>query len=210
MSATNFTELRAEVLEQLSGRTDITTTLLNKFIASAEQGLYEKLRVRFMETDASVAITLSVRTSALPTRWKQGRSIRIAGATTIFPEYVDPKVYWSLHADRATATPDVYTITGENFIWGPLPSASLTATATYYQRPASLSADADTNGLFTLAPDLLKFGALIHAYSFIGDMTKMALVAAQYQALLSDVNAADRSDRYSGDTLTPETEAQRT
>lgn len=210
MAITNFGDLRSAVLADLSGRADLTTTQLNGFIASAEQALYPEIRVRFMETDASVAITISTRTSALPTRWLQGRLIRIAGSTTIFPEYVTPKVYWALHADRSTATPDVFTITGENIVWGPVPSASLTATVTYYQQPAALSADADTHGLFTLAPDLLKYGALINAYAYIGDATKAAMSAAQYQALLEKVQASDQRDRYSGDTIRPDTETQRT
>lgn len=210
MAIGNFGELKAAILADMSGRSDITDALLEQFVGSAEDVLYQDLRIRFMETDASVTVTEATRTSALPSRWLEGRVVALVSAISTIPEYVTPKVYWNLHADRPVATPDVYTISRDNFIWGPIPIQTATATVTYYKRPASLSANSDTNGLFSVAPDLLKLGALIQGYSYIGDSAKMAGVAVQYQALFERVMAADRRDRYSGDTVVATTEAQRT
>ena len=73
-----------------------------------------------------------------------------------------------------------------------------------------ITADSATNGVFTLAPNLLLYASLIEASPFLGNDARVAVWTTLYEDLLAKVQAADSRDRYSGDVRTANTEAQRT
>lgn len=206
MAISNYGELKVAVANWLA-RSDLTERV-PELVSLGEGRLYAELRIRFMETTSNVTITGSTRTSALPTRWLGGRSVYISGTPNRRLEYKTPVEYWSIHSSRTSAKPDVFTIEGENFTWGPVPDAGYTAVATFYQKPAALSADADTNGLFTLAPNLLLYTSLIEASPFLGNDARILTWTTLYEDLMMKVHAADKIDRYSGDVRTANTEAQ--
>ncbi len=208
MAITNYGELKTATANWLTR--DTLVNRIPEFIALGEHRLYADLRVRFMETSAAVTITTSVRTSALPTSFLQARSIYISGSPNKRLEQRTPVEYWSIYADLPTAKPAVYAVEGENFTWGPLPDNNYTANVLYYKRPAALSADADTNGLFTLAPNLLLYAALIETAPFLGNDPRVLVWTSLYDDLLERIQLADTRDRYSGDARLPERQAQMT
>jgi hypothetical protein len=208
MAITNYGELKVAVANWLA-RDDLTARV-PELIALGEFRLYSELRVRFMEASANVTVSGGAQTAPLPTRYVQARDVYISGAPIKRLEYKTPVEFRALHHSRAAGKPDVFTIIGENFVWGPSPDIGYTAICDFYQKPAALAADADTNGLFALVPNLLLYAALLEAAPFVGNDARVSIWASMYEDLLMKVHAADARDRHSGDTRTAMREAQRT
>jgi len=182
MSISNYGELKTAVATEL-GRDDLTSYIPN-YISRGESLLFSDLRVREIEASDSVTISISTRTSALPTRWVGRRSIYISGSTNQRLEYRAPDEYWSIYANLTSAEPTVYTIEGENFVWGPLPDAGYTAVVQFYQRPALFSANSDTNSVLTRWPDLYLLTACMRSAAQLGNDARILTWAAMYEDLL--------------------------
>lgn len=191
-------------------RMDDITNEIPRFIRQGEQRLYQKLRVRFMETIATISTAAAQQTDPLPTRYRQGRSLYIDGTPDTRLEFRTSAEFWSIYGSLATAKPQVYTIEGENFTWGPVPDAVYSIKVLYYQEPAALSADLDTNGVFTLDFQLLFYSSLIASAPFLKNDGRVIIWTQLYEDCLQNVMEADRFDRYSGDVRVPERVAQLT
>ena len=208
MAIIDYGTLKTAVQDLFGRDTDAMT--IPQLIELGEHRLYSELRVRFMEFSATVVASSGVQTSALPQDYLKARSIYITGTPTARLEFRTPTEIWDINADLPTGKPTVFTVEGENIEWGPIPDALYTARVNYYKRPASLVADADTNGLFTLAPQLLLYAAMIEGSPRLSHDTRTLTFAALFDDLLEKVHAADVRDRYSGDTLAAERQAQMT
>ena len=198
MSIANYGELKTAVANFLT-RDDLTARI-PEFITLGEATLYTDLRCRENEATASVTITTSTRTSALPTLYVQARSIYISGTIQRL-EYRKTEEYWSVYAGLTSAKPTVYTIEGENFVWGPLPDAGYTAEVLYYQRLAALSAAGDTNAVLTRWPNLYLWSSLLQSAPFLGNDTRILTWTAMYEDLLERIHGANARDRASGDAI---------
>ena len=208
MTVTNFGELKTAIENEL--RHDDLTNEIPRFIRQGEQRLYQKLRVRFMETNVDISTVSTQRANALPSRFRQARSIYVAGSPNVRLEYRTPVEFWSVYSSFANAKPKVFTIEGENFLWGPTPDAIYTITVLYYKEPDALSADSDTNGVFTLDFQLLMYSSLIASAPFLKNDARILVWAQLYEQCLQEVMESDRRDRYSGDVIIPERMAQLT
>ena len=208
MSLTNYGELKTAVENEVSR--DTLTGTISELIARGEDWLYQDLRVRFMETSETVAIVNAVQTSALPTDYLQARSIYIAGSPPARLEYRTPIEFWSIYASLQASQPRYFTVEGELFEWAPTPSNAFTANVRYYARPTALSDDADTNGLFSVAPSLLLYATMLAWLPRGGADSRLLTYSALYDSLLERVHAADKRDRYSGDAQIESRQAQLT
>lgn len=208
MSLDNYGDLKARVEDWLSR--DNLTSRIPEFIALGESRLYSDLRVRFMETSVTVAIASGVQTSALPDSYLQARSIYVTGSPVQRLEYRTPVEFWQIYGSLPTAKPRVFTVEAEDFVWGPKPDANYNAQTIYYKRPDVLTDDTDTNGLFTLAPQLLLYASLIETAPFLANDPRILTWSAMYDDLLEKINLADRRDRSSGDGMVSARQAQLT
>lgn len=206
MSLANYADLKTGVANYLS-RDDLASRV-PEFIGLGEDRLYADLRVRFMETSADVVITSGVQTTTLPSGFLQARSVYLTTTPVQRVEYRAPIEFWQIYAKLPAGTPYTFTIEGEDFVWGPAPDANYTATVLYYARPADLVDDADTNGLFPLAPGLLLYASLIEAAPYLANDPRILTWSAMYDDLLEKIHMADRRDRASGDGMTSARAAQ--
>ena len=191
MSISTFAELKTAIANWMER--DDQTARIPEFVALAESRIYSALRVREMEASENITVTISTRTSALPTRYAQIRSIYITAGTRL--EYKAPEEYWAIHSGRTSAQPDVFTIEGANFVWGPLPDTGYTAVTHFYQIPAAFSADGDTNGVFARWPGLYLSASLLEAATFREDDVDALKWSAMYEDTLEKAMEADRMDR---------------
>ena len=192
MSIDNYGELKTAVANWIQ-RSDLTSRI-PEFIALAEDRIGLDLRVRAMETSAD--ITISAQTAALPTRFVQQRRIYLDTDSRRLG-YYPPNDFWTRLASNETGEPKIFTIEGENFVFGPYPSSgSHTAKALYYAKFAALSADSDTNWLFTNARGLLLYGSLLEASPYTEDDQRSITWASLYEDTLERVHKADDRDRH--------------
>ena len=208
MAITNYGELKTAVANFLT-RGDLTERI-PEFIALGEGRLFTELRVREMEASSNIATTASQRTDSLPTRFVKARSLYVSGSPNQRLEYRSPAEYWSIWSSQTSAKPTAYTIEGENFVWGPVPDAIYTITVSHYARPATFSSDSDTNAVIARWPNLYLYPSLLEAAPFLKNDPRIITWSGLYETLLDSVHAADRRDRYSGDVVVPEREAQMT
>ncbi len=146
----------------------------------------------------------------LPSDYRRARSVYIAGTPVQRHEFRTPVEFWQIYAGLPTAKPRVFTLEGELLEWGPVPDANYTAELLYYAKPPALAVDADTNGLFTLAPSLLLYATILAWLPRGGDDARLLTYSALYDDLLERVHQSDRRDRYSGDALVESRQAQLT
>ena len=208
MAITNFGTLKTAVSDWLT-RADVNARIPD-LIALGEARLFTELRCREMEATANITLTSSQREDPLPTRFVQARSLYVAGSPNVRLEYRSPAEYWSIYADIPTAAPEYFTIEQDNFLWGPVPNATPTVTVAHYARPAAFSADADTNAIIVRWPNLYLYTALLEAAPFLGNDPRIITWAGLYETLLASIHSADKRDRYSGDVIVPDRDAQLT
>lgn len=206
---TDYSSLKQEVANELSrqGIGDLAGRI-PRWIQQGEQRLFAKLRVREMEASANVTVTTSTQTSALPTRWVDGRVLYIAGSPPL--EFRTLQEFWHIYANLPTAQPTYYTISGEDLVWAPLPDAGYTVVAEYFQKPAAFSADADTNSVLTTYPDVYLYAACLAGAASLGNGGLMAGYAQLFEDAVEYAHAASRADRMGGDVVPPMRAAQMT
>ena len=208
MAIGNFGELRTAIANWLT-RADLTARI-PELVALGEGRLFTDLRCREMEATANIVTTIAQRADPLPTRFVQARSLIVAGSPNVRLEYRSPAEYWSNYSDIPTATPAYYTVEQDNFEWAPVPDAAVTITVAHYARPAAFSADADTNSIIARWPNLYLYTALLEAAPFLSNDPRILTWSGLYETLLGSIHAADKRDRYSGDVIVPDRDAQLT
>ena len=105
---------------------------------------------------------------------------------------------------NANGTPKYYGVFDvNNFIVSPTPDVAYTTELHYYYRPTSLTAGADsgTTWLSTNAPNVLLYGSLVEAYTYMkGEADMMQLYeqrfAQEIQRLKDLAEARENSDAY--------------
>jgi hypothetical protein len=192
MSVSNYGELKTAVANWLE-RSDLTSRI-PEFIAFGEDRIGTDLRVRAMETSADV--TISGQTVALPARYLGTQSIHMDTDARRL-EFLPRQRFWLADGSDTIGEPKFFTIEGENFVFGPYPSTgSYTAKLFYYARFDALSADSDTNWLFTYARSLLLYAALVEASPYLEDDSRALTWAALYEDQIDRLHKADKRDRF--------------
>lgn len=197
MAITTYAELQTAIAQWLAraGDTNVTTYAPD-FITLAEAEINRVLRVRQME--ASADVTISAQTASLPTGFMAMRRLYLNTSPKTMLTYMSPEDMWERYAGSDTGRPVVYTIEGENFVFGPAPDATYTGKCLYWQRQ-DLSASAHT--LFTQNPDLYLYGSLLQSEAYQKNDERMATWASFYQRALEQIRLADAKDRHSGSVL---------
>lgn len=199
MAIGNYGDLKTAVANWLE-RDDLTERI-PELIALGESRLFTQLRVREMEATAPLTTVAAQRTNSLPTRFVQARALYVSGTPYKRLEFRSMAEYWSIYASQTSAKPTVYTIVGENVVWGPVPDTAYTVTVDHYARPAALSSNTDTNAVLTRWPGLYLYPALLEAAPFLADDDRLVTWAGLYETLLDLAHASNLADRASGDVV---------
>lgn len=192
MSITNYGELKTAVATYLN-RSDLASYIPD-FIRLGESRIYfggddpypsRPLRIPALHANATGSISSS--TIAFPTRFLE--IIRIAaysGSNGWTLRYLPPDKFAEL--SNSAAVPTAYTFLNNSIQTAGTGSASYVLD--YYQSIALLSADADTNAIFTSFPQIYLFASLMEAAPFIQDQNQ---ITAWYGLYRSAIGAANRS-----------------
>ena len=184
MTIANYSDLQSAIAGWLH-RSDLTT-IIPDFISLAEAKLNRVLRLRAMENVATGATGTTV---SLPTGFVEMRSISATdGSTSWTLSYIPPD---QIGVD--TSAPTKYSIVGDTiYLLGT--DASYTYTLTYYKKFDALSAG--VNWLITNAPDAYLYATLLEAAPYLKDDNRLQTWASMLTETISQLNKADRNDRY--------------
>ena len=153
---TNYTELKADVATWLA-RTDLTSVIPN-FITMGEAYLNRHLRLLQMETEASVTLSSSAETAALPTGWLENISLRFNDNSAKLNQISAAKL--ADHKSTSSGKPTEYIITS-TFEFNRPADQAYTLKARYFKK-WNITSDA-TNTLLTNAPDVYTFASMVEA-----------------------------------------------
>lgn len=198
MAITSLATLRTAV-QNWTHRSSLSTDRIDEALTFAEARMARELRVRDMESDASVSITSGTRTAALPTNYRGLKRIYLDTSPIASLEYVTPENYWRKWMSSTTGQPVAYTIEAENFVFGPVPESAYTA------KVLSLGLAALTGSvvpaLLTNNPDLYLYGTLVHVAPFTGNSRRIAEWNGLYESASNSVKASDLKDRHGAGVL---------
>jgi hypothetical protein len=107
----------------------------------------------------------------------------------------------SFHFNQAGG-PLRFALVGNQFQFWPWNGTSVTGELTYWQRLPAL-ATAGGNWLLTLHPDAYLYGALLQAAPYLKDDARVAMWAELFETILSDIVAADRTERTAAQIAMP-------
>ena len=203
MALSNYTELKDAIADWLD-RTDLTSRIPD-FIALAEARVNRELRIRAMETRATMSTTAGKRYFNLPNRYLQMRNFQL-NTNPITPlEYITPEMLDRLYGSNTTGKPRAYTLIGDEIQYAPIPDTEYTVEMAYYQKFAPLGdgtgGTVTSNWLTQNAPDVLLYGALVEAEPFIRNDERIQLWLTAYKEAVDKIQKADDRDRHSGSQM---------
>ena len=181
MAIGTYGELKTAVANWLE-RDDLTPRI-PEFIALAENRIARTVRIREMESTTTTAMVVGQKPYTLPTDYVEFRRVYINTSTIQRLEYRSPVHYWSVYANLANSTPQVFTVEDENLLLGPPPDTTDNIDFLFYAKPTAFSADADTNSILTNATGLYLYGALIESAPFLGNDPRVLIWAQMWEDL---------------------------
>jgi hypothetical protein len=187
-----YSDLQGAVASWLA-RGDLAATIPD-FIALFEATANRRLRVR--QQEATVSLTPSAGSVALPVDYLAWRRLTWTGNSRADLTYVEPSWLQAAYPTAPAGVPQVFTIEGGAILIRPVDAAVLEFL--YFQKIPPLSSDAPVNWLLTEHPDLYLFGALAESYGFTVDPEKLALWKARRDELFEEVTALSAKSRGAG------------
>ena len=144
----------------------------------------------------NLRLTDSAGAVPLPARFLGLRRAYIDAENAEKIKYYSPEDFFTRRFTDQTARPKAFTIEGDNIVFAPLSDAGYTVRMLYWKKFAALSADGDTNWLFSNARGLLLYGALLEASPYLEDDARTLTWAAMYDDLMEKTHKADHLDRF--------------
>lgn len=93
---------------------------------------------------------------------------------------------------------------GTTFVFGPLPDGTYTLNGTYFAKPTvlrSYAADAAAHWLIVNAPDLVLYGALIEAQTYLMNDKRLPVWKEQHREALQDYRDLMKAQNVSGGSM---------
>lgn len=198
MTITTYATLKTAIADFLN-RDDLTSAIPT-FVALAEASIKRDVRHWRMENRATA--TLNSQYEALPARWIAPIRLMITGGQSYDLIPVGQAEIASLRASSNDAgRPMYYALTQGELEFYPTPDQSYTLEMVYYEAPAALSADGDTNWLLTNFPDVYLYGSLVHTAPYLSDDARSQVWAAFYQSAIDSVGIDEQKAKYGGSGL---------
>ena len=199
MALATSSDLNASIANWVN-RTDLTA-IIPDFVAMAESDISRDLRLRKQIVTSTVATVGGVRGAALPIDWLEFENVSLLTAPERQMTYAPVEHLDSVYPNNGySGAPSLYTVEGDNLLFGPTPDGVYTVSILYYARFASL-ATTSTNWLMTNHPQVYLYGALKQAYIFLKDSAKAGEFGALYAKLTDELQEQDDDAQHSGSSL---------
>ena len=199
MSLTTYAGLKTSVAAWLK-RSDLTA-IIPDLIVLAEARIARDLRLRRQIVSTDLALTAGVQGVDLPADWLEFENVNINSSPPRQLTYVNIEHLETKYPSTWTGTPAVYTLEGNQILFGPTPDTAYTAPVFYYGKFAALSADADTNWLLTNHPSIYLFAALAEAEPYLVNDNRAVMWETKYSKDMNELQTADDAAMFSGTAL---------
>lgn len=200
MAIANYADLQTTIANWLK-RSDLAA-IIPDFITLAEARVARDLRLRKQVVNTTLSTVAGTQGVTLPSDFLEAENLTLSNTnppgslSVVTPEILDrkfPEAY-------VTGQPRVYTVVGDEILFGPTPDAVYAVSLTYYQRFAALSASS-TNWLLTNHPNVYLFAALAEASGYLFNDERIPTWEAKYQADVRSLQQVDDAALRSGSAM---------
>ena len=194
---TTYATLKTAIADYMD-RDDLTTQIPD-FINLAEQRIARTIKPNGFERYATSTFTVGDPSISKPVRFKVMRSFIFTDASNNKialkrRPYSFIREFWP--NDATQGVPRYYSDYGANFfLLAPTPNTAHAFEISYFEMLQALSDTNDTNWLTQFAPDLLLYGSLIEARSYLGNDERITTWTALYQKAIDDIDEEDKRFR---------------
>lgn len=191
MSFDTYADLQTAVASWLR-RSDLTAQIPD-FITLAESDMNRELKTARQLVEQPYTITGEF--TALPTGFRQMRSLRLTSGTYRLLREVTPEQMAERKAVPSvlTSEPWEFTAIGAQLEFYPVPDQSYTAVMEFQAGFAPLSNANPTNWILTDHPDAYFYGALSAALAYVKNDDRAAAFQQQFMRVLGEVQHALRT-----------------
>lgn len=199
MSLANYTDLKAAIATWLN-RTDLTASIPD-FIALAEARIARDLRLRSQVVSATITTIPNAQGAALPDGWLEFENVSVGGSPDAQLTYVNIQHLDTKFPNNGqTGKPVVYSIEGQQILFGPVPDGAYSVSTLYYKRLDALSVT-PTNWLLTNHPGIYLWAALAESAPFLRDDDRALVWEKKYQMESDALQDSDTKGQFSGSAL---------
>lgn len=188
MALATYADLENSIANWLH-RADLNSVIPD-FIVLAESRMNSDLDIRQTDKVATITTIAGDNTVALPTDFKEMRSISLSsGGTIVVLDKMPLGLMKQRWGDSISAMPRSYVIHGNNIIVAPTPSGDFDLLLDYFANITPLSTLNPTNEVLSNYPDMYLHAALIYAGQYVRDNDLVGQMESLYAADMARVNA---------------------
>ena len=163
---------------------------LPRLVTLGERRIARELKIegfiRAVQTPLQVGLAVYLK----PDRWRDTVSMTLNGVPIFARSYEYCRNYWSDEAE--TGTPEFYAdYDYQHWLLAPTPNAASTLEILYYEQPALLGEDFQTNWLTEYAPDILLYATLLEAAPFLKNDERIQTWQAMYDRAAQAISGED-------------------
>lgn len=201
MTIATFGDLKA-ALAAWATRSDLDARM-GDFVGWAHQEICRRLRAPVLYARAD--LTVGAETAPAPAGFLAARRLYLDLTPRRILRQADAAKLVELTAGLSPCDyPSQFAAEGtDTLVFAPLFSGQATGKLLYYQAPAALVADADTNVVLTKYPFLYLWGALEALYRYLEDDANCDRYAGLFAALIDSVNGEEAADALRGPLAAP-------
>lgn len=199
MALATYTDLQASVASWLN-RSDLSAVIPD-FVSMAEAKHSRDLRLRKQVTSTTLSTVANTRGVSLPTDFLEIENISILGSPERQITYATVEQLDSVYPNSGTvAEPSLYTIEGDQILFGPTPDGAYSVSLLYYAKFPALASNS-TNWLLTNHPSAYLYASLMYACMYLKDRIGVQEYRALYEQVAKDLQVQDDRAQHSGSTL---------
>lgn len=192
MPISTYAELKVAI-QNWSKRSD-TLSVLDDFIDLAEADIWQRLRIRDMEAEASINSSITVRTASLPSDFLQARKLKI-DRTSLDDVVLGYETPMNLRVIESVGLPLYFTITNQIEL-DRVSDQVYAMKLQYYKSLTALSGAAPTNAVLTRFPMVYLYASLFHYGQWAQDDAFITRYAALAESAIDAANRTDRRGRF--------------
>ena len=163
---------------------------LPRLITLAERRIARELKIEGFIRAVTTPLAIGVATYLKPDRWRDTVSMTVAGSSIFTRSYEYCRNYWPDEAE--TGKPQFYAnYDYQHWLITPTPSAVQTLEVIYYEQPALLGDDFQSNWLTEYAPEVLLYASLLEATPFLKNDERVQMWQALYDRSAQALNGQD-------------------
>jgi hypothetical protein len=199
VSLANYTDLLASIANWLNHPS--ATASIPDFITLAEARIARDLRLRSQVAALTLTTVAGTQGVDLPAGWLEFENLTVVGSPDAQLNYVNIQhLDTKFPANGYSGKPVVYSVEGNQVLFGPVPDAAYSISVLYYKRYDALSVT-PTNWLLTNHPGIYLFAALCESAPFLKDDARALVWETKYKRDLDALTSSDEDGQFSGSVL---------